>query len=119
MCGIAGFIGDDARAQVERMVARLQHRGPDDRGLWYENHVALGHTRLAILDLSPAGHQPMESGDLVLTYNGEIYNYQALRARLPGPFHSNSDTEVLLHLYREYGPRCVQMIEGMFAFAIW
>lgn len=101
------------------MTARLRHRGPDDSGLWEAPGVALGHTRLAILDLSPAGHQPMVLGDYVITYNGEIYNFRELRARLPGPFLSASDTEVLLHLYREHGENCVDLLHGMFAFAIW
>jgi len=120
MCGIAGMIGEQAGADVVREMTALQrHRGPDDRGLWSEPGVALGHARLSILDLSPAGHQPMELGRLVIVYNGEIYNFRELRATLAGPFHSNSDTEVLLHLYREHGDRCVEMLSGMFAFAIW
>ena len=120
MCGIAGVIGPGTTpATVEAMTARLHHRGPDDRGLWHEGEACLGHTRLSIIDLSPAGHQPMELDELVITYNGEIYNYRELRARLPGPFRSESDTEVLLHLYREYGEDCVRHLQGMFAFAIW
>ena len=120
MCGIAGVIGAGAStATVEAMIGRLRHRGPDDRGLWREEDACLGHTRLSIIDLSPAGHQPMELDGLVLTYNGEIYNFKELRARLPGPFRSHSDTEVLLHLYREYGEKCVEHLQGMFAFAIW
>jgi asparagine synthase (glutamine-hydrolysing) len=120
MCGIAGVIGAGATATtVESMTRLLRHRGPDDRGLWHEGDACLGHTRLSIIDLSPAGHQPMELGDLVVTYNGEIYNFRELRSRLPGPFKSSSDTEVLLHLYREHGERCVEHLQGMFAFAIW
>src|SRR5512142_87761 len=120
MCGIAGLIGPGASLEtVQRMAAALAHRGPDDSGAWAEPGVALAHTRLSILDLSPAGHQPMQLGPLSIVYNGEIYNYRELRASLPGPFHSNSDTEVLLHLYREHGERCVERLQGMFAFAIW
>lgn len=119
MCGIAGLIGEGGRERVEQMVARLRHRGPDNCGVWHDAEVALAHARLSIIDRSEAGHQPMVLDDLVITYNGEIYNFQELRARLPGPFHSHSDTEVLLHLYREHGDRCVEMLEGMFAFAIW
>ena len=120
MCGIAGMIGPGASLEVvERMAAALAHRGPDDSGAWAEPGVALAHTRLSILDLSPAGHQPMQLGPLSIVYNGEIYNYRELRASLPGPFHSGSDTEVLLHLYREHGERCVDRLQGMFAFAIW
>ena len=120
MCGIAGLVGAAANAEVAgRMAATLQHRGPDDRGIYTEPGVALAHRRLAILDLSPAGHQPMEFGDYVVTYNGEIYNFRQLRRELPGPFRSDSDTEVLLHLYARDGARCVERLNGMFAFAIW
>ena len=119
MCGIAGVIGEDAQLRVERMTAALGHRGPDDQGEWHEPGIALGHRRLSIIDLSPAGHQPMHDGELVITYNGEIYNFRELRAALGGEFRSDSDTEVLLRLYRVYGDACVSMLEGMFAFAIW
>ncbi len=120
MCGIAGLIGDRAdAATLQRMAESQRHRGPDDVGLWSDGTACLGHTRLSILDLSPAGHQPMELGPLVVVYNGEIFNYRQLRRKLPGPFVSNSDTEVLLHLYREFGDRCVDHLQGMFAFAIW
>ena len=119
MCGIAGIIGADAPARVARMTAALGHRGPDDQGTWQEPGIALGHRRLSIIDLSAAGHQPMIDGDLVITYNGEIYNFRELRATLGGEWRSDSDTEVLLRLYREHGERCVTMLEGMFAFAIW
>ncbi|MFO1407702.1 MAG: asparagine synthase (glutamine-hydrolyzing) [Steroidobacteraceae bacterium] len=120
MCGIAGLIGPGASLEaVRRMAGALAHRGPDDSGAWAGDGVALAHARLAILDLSPAGHQPMQLGPLSIVYNGEIYNFRELRSTLPGPFHSNSDTEVLLHLYREHGERCVERLQGMFAFAIW
>jgi asparagine synthase (glutamine-hydrolysing) len=120
VCGIAGLVGPGAdEARVRRMNTALHHRGPDSSGVHAEPGVALGHTRLAIIDLSPGGHQPMAFGDYVVTFNGEIYNFQELKAGLPGPFRSSSDTEVLLHLYAQDGARCVERLEGMFAFAIW
>ncbi len=121
MCGIVGVVGcppEDTRV-IERMTDRLHHRGPDDRGTWCSPDAHLGHTRLAILDLSDAGHQPMTLGDLVLTYNGEIYNFRELRRDLGGPFVSDCDTEVLLHLFARDGARCVHQLRGMFAFAVW
>ncbi len=121
MCGITGWIGDPPNDStvVESMTALLHHRGPDDRGIFTSPSAQLGHTRLSILDLSDAGHQPMVLGDLVLTYNGEIYNFHELREQLEGPFHSNTDTEVLLQLYRLHGDACVSHLRGMFSFAIW
>jgi asparagine synthase (glutamine-hydrolysing) len=101
------------------MVATLRHRGPDDSGVWEGEGAQLGHARLTIVDLSSAGHQPMELGDLVLVYNGEIYNHRALRAGLGGEYRGTSDSETLLHLYREHGDRCVERLTGMFAFTIW
>jgi asparagine synthase (glutamine-hydrolysing) len=120
MCGIAGIIGaGDWLSTVEAMTETLRHRGPDDGGSWSVPGVALGHRRLAIVDLSPAGHQPMHFGDYTIVYNGEIYNFRELRRELDGPFHSDSDTEVILHLYARYGPACLERLAGMFAFAIW
>ena len=120
MCGIVGIVGTTPRSGlIERMTQRLSHRGPDDQSVWRQPGVQLGHTRLAILDLSPAGNQPMSAGPYTLTYNGEIYNFRALRRRLEGPFHSNCDTEVLLHLFARHGDRCVDQLRGMFAFAVW
>ena len=101
------------------MTARLHHRGPDDSGVWCSSEAHLGHTRLSILDLSPAGHQPMVFGNQILTYNGEIYNFRQLRSELDGPFTSDGDTEVLLHLYARNGDACVHRLRGMFGFAIW
>jgi len=101
------------------MAQRLRHRGPDGEGVWSRPGVALAHRRLAILDLSDAGHQPMVFGPQVLTYNGEIYNHQRLRADLPGPWQSSGDTEVLLHLLARQGSACLERIVGMFAFAAW
>jgi asparagine synthase (glutamine-hydrolysing) len=120
MCGIAGIVGSQASEDVARaMAARLRHRGPDGEGVWSEPGVALSHRRLAILDLSEGGHQPMVFGSQVLTYNGEIYNHQQLRAELPGPWHSTGDTEVLVHLLASRGAACLDRLVGMFAFACW
>ena len=120
MCGLCGIVGPAAeQATIAEMTDRLVHRGPDSGGLFCDEGIALGHRRLSILDLSEAGHQPMSLGTLTIVYNGEIYNFRELRDELPGPFRSDSDTEVLLHLYRDEGPSCVERLEGMFAFAIW
>jgi asparagine synthase (glutamine-hydrolysing) len=120
MCGIAGIVGSRASVEVARSMAqRLRHRGPDDEGSWGEPGVALAFRRLAILDLSEAGHQPMVFGSQVLTYNGEIYNHERLRAGLPGPWHSTGDTEVLVHLLAKQGSACLDSLVGMFAFAAW
>jgi len=127
MCGIAGIIALDGRPVDEgclrSMVRAVAHRGPDGEGILVRGPVGLGHRRLAIVDLSDAGLQPMASGDgtLAVTYNGEIYNYVELREELSAlghRFRSASDTEVLLASYREWGPRCVDRFNGMWAFAI-
>ena len=120
MCGIAGIIGPQADVgTVERMTQRLRHRGPDGEGVWSGPGAVLGHRRLAIIDLSEAGRQPMVLGPHVLTYNGELYNHQQLRTGLPGPWRSTSDTEVLLHLIAHRGMRALGELVGMFAFASW
>ncbi len=120
MCGIAGIIGSRASVDtVNLMTQRLRHRGPDGDGVWSEPGAVLGHRRLAILDLSPAGHQPMVLGPQVLTYNGEVYNHERLRRELPGPWRSSGDTEVLLHLLARRGRACLDQLIGMFAFASW
>ena len=126
MCGIGGFSGDFPDELLARFVERLRHRGPDDRGVFVDRAagVGLAHTRLSILDLSPRGHQPMvdpETG-CVIVYNGELYNFRALRAELEGrghTFRSESDTEVLLRLHAEHGLAMLDRLDGMFAFAIW
>jgi asparagine synthase (glutamine-hydrolysing) len=128
MCGIAGLhhragAPIDA-AQLERMRDLLRHRGPDDSGLWVDGPIGLAHRRLSIVDLSPLGRNPMPNEDesLWLVCNGEIYNHQAHRARLQRAghvFRSHTDTEVILHLYEEQGPSCVESLNGMFAFALW
>lgn len=102
----------------------IRHRGPDGEGFWTASFVGFGHRRLAIIDLSPLGHQPMQNDDgtLVITYNGEVYNFQTLRIELESkgyPFHSKTDTEVVLKAYQEWGRDCVHKFNGMFAFAIW
>ncbi len=135
MCGFCGVIGPAERAgvdDVEAMGRTLRHRGPDDSGHWRQGfrtegrdfEVGFSHTRLSILDLSPAGHQPMSTGDgeLTISYNGEIYNFRALRAELEERgvgFRSDCDTEVLLQAYRTWGTDAFDKLNGMFGFAIW
>jgi asparagine synthase (glutamine-hydrolysing) len=129
MCGIAGKFAADPGALVEpalirRMTAALRHRGPDDEGVWVDGPVGLGSRRLAIIDLSPRAHQPLanEDGALRVTFNGEIYNFQALRPGLERrghAFRSDGDTETILHLYEEEGVGCLRHLRGMFAFALW
>jgi asparagine synthase (glutamine-hydrolysing) len=121
MCGIAGF-NWTSKESVEKMADTLRHRGPDDRGIYLDRNVSLGHTRLSIIDLSPKGHQPMESQDLVLIYNGEIYNFKELRKQLESKgyrFNSGTDTEVLLYSYHFWGPACTEKFDGMWAFCIY
>ena len=127
MCGIAGhisFSGEPDPRQVTEMLSALAHRGPDDEGLVRCGPALLGQRRLSIIDLSPDGHQPMsnEDGTVWITFNGEIYNFPALRRDLEQRghrFRSATDTEVIIHLYEEYGTECVRRLRGMFAFAIW
>jgi asparagine synthase (glutamine-hydrolysing) len=130
MCGIAGMAGIVDDFLLRKMLAITRHRGPDDSGIYAtnghgaESSVAIGNNRLSIIDLSPAGHQPMcnEDGTLWVAYNGEMYNFPELRGELirdGHQFRSNSDTEVLVHLYEKYGPVMVRHLNGMFAFAIW
>jgi len=124
MCGIAGYLGSLSPAWLNQANALQAHRGPDDRGRWSAPGVGLAHTRLAILDVSPQGHQPMASvdGRWQLVFNGEIYNFQALRSELEAAgvvFRGHSDTEVLLALWQQRGAACLPQLNGMFAFAIW
>src|SRR5580698_4808629 len=120
MCGIAGIIGSQASAEIaEAMALRLRHRGPDDEGVWSQQGAALSFRRLAIQDLTDAGHQPMVWDSHVLTYNGELYNHERLRVDLPGPWVSTGDTEVLLRLLATEGSACLSRVVGMFAFASW
>ncbi|MCL4477639.1 MAG: asparagine synthase (glutamine-hydrolyzing) [Deltaproteobacteria bacterium] len=136
MCGITGFIdisrqakNDELYARVTRMADTLRHRGPDDNGVWVEAEtgIALGHRRLSIIDLSPEGHQPMSSAcsRYVITYNGEIYNYQQIRKELEASgmhtaWRGHSDTEVMLEAIRQWGlEAAIKRFNGMFAFALW
>jgi len=126
MCGITGILdlqnGSPDPAALDRMTDVLTHRGPDGRGVWIKRPIALGHRRLAILDLSDAAAQPMHLGHLTVTYNGEVYNYQELRKeleKLGQRFFTRSDTEVILVAYAQWGPSCVERFNGMFALAIW
>lgn len=128
MCGIVGIVYTDTARPVDgtvidKMCSVIHHRGPDEWGMWINGFVGIGMKRLQIIDLA-SGHQPMstENGSLRIVFNGEIYNYRALRSDLEGrgyTFFTNSDTESILHLYEEYGQKCVQYLRGMFAFAIW
>ena len=102
----------------------LQHRGPDDQSTYVDDRVSLGHRRLAIIDLSPAGRQPKcnEDASIWIVFNGEIYNFQEIRAKLEKSGHkfsSNTDTEVIIHAYEEWGTDCVERFNGMWAFAIY
>lgn len=129
MCGIAGKLyfkqGQEvSREEIETMAESIKHRGPDDRGIFIDKNLGLGHCRLSIIDLSSAGHQPMSSHDsrTWITFNGEIYNFLELRKELEDDgvkFHSNTDTEIIIYLYRKYGVKCLEKLRGMFAFAIW
>ncbi len=124
MCGICGWIDPSGvtQAPIQAMADAMSHRGPDGEGFYVDGMAGLGHRRLAVIDLD-SGHQPMgnEDGTLWIVFNGEIYNYQELRARLKAShrFTTHSDTEVILHLYEEKRERCVEDLRGMFAFAIW
>jgi len=129
MCGIVAYLNFDPNNTIDKttlgqMTGTLAHRGPDDSGLWCNGSVGLGHRRLAIIDLSPAGRGPMTNADgsLVITFNGEIYNYRELRPQLEAKgyrFQTQTDTEVILHAYAEWGTGCLEYFNGMFAFALW
>lgn len=128
MCGITGIFninGEPVSVNIlQKMTDSLSHRGPDGEGVWTEGFAGLGHRRLAIIDLSPLGSQPMQndSGDLIITYNGELYNYMNLKVELEAlgyKFHSKTDTEVILKSFEAWGSDCVHKFNGMFAFAIW
>ncbi|HKW34580.1 MAG TPA: asparagine synthase (glutamine-hydrolyzing) [Candidatus Acidoferrum sp.] len=128
MCGIAGMIGNEPgysaeAADVHQMCQTIVHRGPDDEGIYVSGRVGLGMRRLSIIDLS-TGHQPIHNEDrnLWVVFNGEIYNFPELRPDLEARghrFYTNSDTEVIVHLYEEYGAECVKHLRGMFALALW
>ncbi len=130
MCGIAGFIEqraggalDERTLTLDRMCRRIAHRGPDDQGMFVRGGVALGMRRLSIIDLA-GGHQPLSGCDeqVTLVFNGEIYNYRELQPLLEARghfFRTHSDTEAIVHAYEEFGPRCVDHLRGMYAFALW
>src|SRR5579862_6116987 len=122
MCGIAGICNVDgepvALTLLRRMTDRLAHRGPDGEGQFADGPIGLGHRRLAIIDLTPNASQPIsnESGTVVVTYNGEIYNFQNLRVELEArghQFHSRTDSEVVAHAYEEWGTAAVEQFNGM------
>ncbi len=123
MCGICGFNWEDPGI-VREMTDVIAHRGPDQHGNYTDSFVSLGHSRLSIIDLSEKGKQPMsnENNDIWVVYNGEIYNFKEIRKDLETKGHifkSDTDTEIILHAYEEYGTNCVNLFNGMFAFAIW
>lgn len=131
MCGISGFLWSgngslpiDAEQRLWRMIAMLRHRGPDDTGVWSDNRCGVAHARLSIIDLSPAGHQPITNADgrIWIIFNGEIYNSMELRAELEAKgyvFRSRSDTEVIIHGYDAWGERVIERLRGIFALALW
>ena len=128
MCGIAGLINLNGESVspviLKKMTDAIAHRGPDGEGHWIEGNVGIGHRRLSIIDLTPAGHQPMISADhrYVLSYNGEIYNYRELRTELEAEgfwFHSQTDSEVVLYALSCWGSDALNKFNGMFALALW
>ena len=128
MCGITGLIHFDnspvSPEVLQRMTDAISHRGPDGEGHWIEGNVGIGHRRLAIIDLSPAGHQPMVSANhrFLLSYNGEIYNFRELRSELEAKgywFRSRTDSEVVLNALAEWGVEALNRFNGMFALALW
>jgi asparagine synthase (glutamine-hydrolysing) len=128
MCGIAGILRPSGQrveaAELSRLAGALAHRGPDDEGVHLDGNLGLAHRRLSILDLSPAGHQPMsnEDGSVWIAYNGQLYGFAETAEWLKGRghrFRSHADTEVLVHLYEEKGDDLLQDVDGMFAFALW
>ncbi|MCD6419235.1 MAG: asparagine synthase (glutamine-hydrolyzing), partial [Synergistetes bacterium] len=123
MCGICGFNGSD-RELIKKMTDVITHRGPDKEGFYVDEHVSLGNRRLSIIDLSERATQPIfnEDKSIAIVYNGEIYNFPELRKELElkgHRFYTNTDTEVVVHSYEEYGVDCLKKFNGMFAFALW
>ena len=128
MCGICGQLrfdgGTPSSGSLEKMMNKLSRRGPDSNGKWIQSSIGFGHQRLSIIDLSNSGSQPMTDNllNLILVFNGTIYNYKELRSKLIGKgysFFSTSDTEVIIKAYHFWGEDCLQYLDGMFAFAIW
>ena len=122
MCGIAVVEGKYLPGQMEKMLLAIRHRGPDDTGTFIKDNIALGQVRLSIIDVK-GGHQPIFNEDRTkcIVFNGEIYNYKDLKAKLKQKhiFSTKTDTEIILHLYEEEGPECIKKLDGMFAFAIY
>jgi len=128
MCGIVGTLNLSKSHPIHehdlrQMLAMIRHRGPDQFGIYLDERIGMGNARLSIIDLS-TGQQPIcnEDGSLWIVYNGEIYNYLELRPQLEAQghrFETNTDTEVLLHLYEQHGPDCLSLLNGQYAFAIW
>jgi asparagine synthase (glutamine-hydrolysing) len=127
MCGIAGIIDptlsrDQGEVLLTKMLESIRHRGPDNSSQWIDMPILLGHNRLSIIDLSADANQPMEFDDLMIVYNGEVYNYLEIKDELIRKgyrFRTSSDTEVVLAAYKEWGSNCVERFVGMWAFAIW
>lgn len=122
MCGIFGFNFED-KSLLKKGLSKIVHRGPDDHGIYLDKGISLGHQRLSIIDLTKKGHQPMcdKNNEVVIVYNGEVYNYKKIRKKLKKKydFISNTDTEVILYAYKEYGTECLRHFNGMFAFCIY
>ena len=123
MCGIVGFTNniDNSNDVLEKMMDRIRHRGPDAEGKYIDENIALGHRRLSIIDVSSSGDQPIfnEDSSLVIVFNGEIYNYKDIRQELVDAGHTfktNTDTEVLIHGYEEFGEKLLNKLRGMFSF---
>lgn len=126
MCGIVGFTNniDNSNEVIGKMMDKIRHRGPDAEGKYVDGDIALGHRRLSIIDISSQGDQPIfnEDGSMVIVFNGEIYNYMEIREKLTVAghvFRTNTDTEVLIHGYEQYGEKLLNMLRGMFSFVIW
>ena len=124
MCGIFGLINRNSKNIADNIIKELSHRGPDDKGIYKDENVVLGHTRLSIIDLSDKAHQPMieDNENYIIIYNGEIYNYKELKSKLAHfgyHFKTSSDTEVIIKSYKKWGKDCVKYFRGMFAFAIY
>lgn len=123
MCGIVGYVGDVDRDKIAKMLQATAHRGPDDNGMYINGNVGLGNNRLAVIDLSPKGHQPMFDNEktVCIVYNGEMYNFMELRQELKKDykFKSSSDTEVVIYAYKKWGINCLKHLNGMFAFVIY
>lgn len=128
MSGITGIINLNQKSinqkDIKKMTDAIKHRGPDEEGYFIDNNLGLGHRRLAIIDLSKAGHQPMNNkdGSLWIVHNGEVYNYLELRKELENrgyKFKSSTDTEIILYAYQEWGEKCLEKFNGRWAFAIW